>query len=92
MATNTAISAVVFDFGMVLTGKPNMEAHDAMVRITGLPNERFEELYWKDRHAYDEGKLSGVMFWQKFAHDSNLSLSAANLDELNRMLHWTSQV
>jgi putative hydrolase of the HAD superfamily len=78
---------------MVLTGLPNVAAHDAMVRITGQSAEQFEKFYWADRHAYDEGKLSGVMFWQKFAHDSNLSLSAANLDELNRQdaLMWTTQ-
>ena len=94
MATNTAISAVVFDFGMVLTGKPNMEAHDAMVRITGLPNERFEELYWKDRHAYDEGKLNGITFWQKFASDGGLHhLDQKTIEELNSLdaRYWTTQ-
>ena len=55
-----ALRAVVFDYGMVLTGQPDQEAHDAMVRITGLPVERFESLYWADRHAYDEGKLTGI--------------------------------
>lgn len=87
------LRAVVFDYGMVLTGQPNQDAHDAMLRITGLPVEQFEPLYWADRHAYDEGKLSGLTFWQKFAHDSGLSLSREQIDELNaqdaRM--WTTQ-
>jgi len=52
-----ALRAVVFDYGMVLTGPQDPEAHRAMVRITGLPVARFESLYWADRHAYDEGKL-----------------------------------
>ena len=55
-----ALRAVIFDFGMVLTGQPNMQAHDEMVRLTGQTPERFEELYWADRHAYDEGKLNGA--------------------------------
>jgi putative hydrolase of the HAD superfamily len=78
---------------MVLTGLPDAAAHDAMVRITGLPAERFEQLYWADRHAYDEGKLTGVTFWQKFAHDANLSLSQSEFDELNRQdaRMWTTQ-
>lgn len=59
-----AIRAVIFDYGMVLTDVPDTKAHDAMVRITGLPVEQFETLYWNDRHAYDEGKLSGIAFWQ----------------------------
>ena len=88
-----ALRAVVFDYGMVLTGNPNAAAHDAMVRIAGLPPEQFEKLYWADRHAYDEGKLTGAAFWQKFAHDSGLSLSASDLAELNHLdaVMWTTQ-
>jgi putative hydrolase of the HAD superfamily len=88
-----ALRAVIFDYGMVLTGLPDAAAHDAMVRITGLPPEQFEQLYWADRHAYDEGKLSGVTFWQKFAHDGHLALSPPEMDELNRLdaRMWTTQ-
>jgi putative hydrolase of the HAD superfamily len=56
-----------------------------MVRITGLTVEQFEKLYWADRHAYDEGKLSGVTFWQKFAADTGLPLTQEQLNELNRL-------
>jgi putative hydrolase of the HAD superfamily len=88
-----ALRAVIFDYGMVLTGPPDAEAHDAMVRITGLSPERFESLYWTDRHAYDEGKLSGIEFWQKFLHDANLNLGANAVEELNRCdaRMWTTQ-
>jgi putative hydrolase of the HAD superfamily len=88
-----ALRAVVFDYGMVLTGTPDMAAHDAMVRISGLSAEQFETLYWADRHAYDEGTLTGVAFWQKFGRDSGLSLTASDLAELNRQdaIMWTTQ-
>jgi len=88
-----ALRAVIFDYGMVLTGAPDTGAHDAMVRITGLSPERFEALYWADRHAYDEGKLSGVAFWQKFLHDANLDLGPKAFEELNRhdARMWTTQ-
>jgi putative hydrolase of the HAD superfamily len=48
-----SLRAVIFDYGMVLTGQPNANAHDAMVRITGLPRDQFETIYWADRRAYD---------------------------------------
>lgn len=88
-----ALRAVIFDYGMVLTGQPDQEAHDAMVRITGLEADAFEKLYWADRHAYDEGKLTGVTFWQKFARDSGNALTPEQLDELNRLdaRMWTTQ-
>jgi len=78
---------------MVLTGTPVAEAHDAMLRITGLPHDRFEALYWADRHAYDEGKLTGLEFWRKIVRDASLNLDPKAIDDLNswdaRM--WTTQ-
>ena len=88
-----ALRAVIFDYGMVLTGAPVAEAHDAMLRITGLPHDRFEALYWADRHAYDEGKLTGLEFWRKIVSDASLNLDPKAIDDLNswdaRM--WTTQ-
>jgi putative hydrolase of the HAD superfamily len=88
-----SLRAVIFDYGMVLTGQPNVEAHDAMLRITGLPRDEFKAIYWADRHAYDEGKLTGLEFWQNIVRDAKLNLDAATIDELNlwdaRM--WTTQ-
>ena len=85
--------AVIFDYGMVLTGEPSVEAHDALLRITGLPHDQFETVYWADRHAYDEGKITGLQFWQNLVRDAKLNLDAAAIDELNlwdaRM--WTAQ-
>jgi len=88
-----ALRAVIFDYGMVLTGPQDPEAHAALLRITGLPADRFETLYWVDRHAYDEGKLTGLAFWQKFARDAGLRLSPATIDELNLLdaRYWTTQ-
>jgi putative hydrolase of the HAD superfamily len=88
-----SLRAVIFDYGMVLTGQPNANAHDAMVRLTGLPHDQFEAIYWADRHAYDEGKLTGLQFWQNLVRDAKLNLDAAAIDQLNgwdaRM--WTTQ-
>lgn len=88
-----SLRAVIFDYGMVLTGQPSAEAHDAMLRISGLPHDEFERVYWADRHAYDEGKLTGLEFWQNIVRDAKLNLDAAAIDELNlwdaRM--WTVQ-
>jgi putative hydrolase of the HAD superfamily len=78
---------------MVLTGPQEPTALAALLRITGLPLERFEPLYWADRHAYDEGKLTGLAFWQKFLRQAGLSLPPGTAEELNlwdaRM--WTTQ-
>lgn len=87
------LRAVVFDYGKVLTGPPDPEAHAAMLHITGLPAARFESLYWADRHAYDEGKLSGMAFWQKIVRDGGLTLSQDKIEELNALdaRMWTTE-
>ena len=88
-----ALRAVVFDYGRVLTGPPDPAAHAALVRITGLPRDRLDSLYWADRPAYDEGKLTGLEFWQMLTREAGLNLKPSELEELNewdaRM--WTTE-
>jgi putative hydrolase of the HAD superfamily len=88
-----ALRAVVFDFGIVLTGPPDAAAHAELLRITGLPKERFEPLYWADRHAYDEGKLTGIGYWQKFLREAGLPANQEMAEELRRWdaRMWTVQ-
>jgi putative hydrolase of the HAD superfamily len=88
-----ALRAVVFDYGLVLTGPQDPEAHAALIRISGLPLERFEPLYWVNRHAYDEGKLSGMAFWQEFVRAAGLPDDRKIVEELNQWdaRMWTTQ-
>ncbi len=87
------LRAVVFDYGMVLTGPPDPKAYEHLLRITGLTATELDGFYWTDRNAYDEGKLTGFGFWEKIVGDAGLKLSTAELDELNlwdaRM--WTTE-
>jgi putative hydrolase of the HAD superfamily len=61
--------------------------------ITGLPRERFESLYWADRPAYDEGKLTGLGFWEKFLRQAGLDQNQRMAEELNRWdaRMWTTE-
>jgi putative hydrolase of the HAD superfamily len=88
-----ALRAVVFDYGMVLTGPQDPQAHAALLRITGLPLDRFETLYWADRHAYDEGKYTGLEFWQRLLRKAALNLPPGTVEELNHLdaRMWTTQ-
>jgi putative hydrolase of the HAD superfamily len=87
------LRAVVFDYGMVLTGPPDPEANAALLRITQLSHDEFETLYWARRHAYDEGKLTGIAFWQQFLHDAKLNLGPDAVAELNQWdaRMWTTE-
>lgn len=83
------LRAVVFDYGMVLTGPPDPQAHSELMRITGLDEARLDTFYWADRQAYDEGKLTGIEFWQKIDRDAGLKLGAKLVEELN---HWDARM
>jgi len=78
-----ALRAVIFDYGMVLTGPPAPEAWIAMQHITGLDEKHLHDIYWGFRHLYDEGKLTGFTFWQKISDDAGLNLTPSQLKELN---------
>src|ERR1035438_6430170 len=78
---------------MVLTGPPDPQAHAAMVSLTGLSLARFESLYWADRHAYDEGKLTGIAFWRNFLAEAGLPQNEGMVERLNHLdaRLWTTQ-
>jgi len=59
----TAIQAVIFDYGNVLSCPQNNSDVNAMAERCDIPIERFHDFYWKFRPAYDRGELNGASFW-----------------------------
>jgi putative hydrolase of the HAD superfamily len=84
-----ALRAVIFDYGMVLSGPPDPKSHAELMRITGLPAEQLDPLYWVDRHAFDEGKLTGEAYWRDILRQAGLTLSQPAIDEL---IHWDGRM
>lgn len=84
-----AVRAVVFDYGMVLTGPPDPVAHANLTRITGLSADKLDVFYWADRHAFDEGKLNGQAYWQAIVGAAGLALGPAAIEEL---IHWDARL
>jgi putative hydrolase of the HAD superfamily len=80
------MKAVIFDYGNVLCQPQHSAEVAAMAAIVQMPRDRFEEIYWRDRLAYDEGKLNPVEYWHKFGQ-----VTPAQIDELNRLdgMSWT---
>jgi putative hydrolase of the HAD superfamily len=84
-----ALRAVIFDYGMVLSGPPDPKAHAELMRITGLSAEQLDPLYWADRHAFDEGKLPGETYWRDILHQAELNLPPSAVAEL---IHWDGRM
>jgi putative hydrolase of the HAD superfamily len=98
------IRAVLFDYGMVLSGPPSPSAWARMLAVTGLDDARFHAAYWEHRHAYDCGTFTGRAYWhavaqllgQSFDDAQVAALIAADNDvwtELNTpMVAWARQL
>jgi putative hydrolase of the HAD superfamily len=107
LATENAanrIDVVLFDYGMVLSGPPDAAAWAVLRAVSGLDEERLHDAYWKFRHDYDRGALTGRAYWDavaahaevRFDDAQRAALMAADIDlwtQLNLpMVEWAGQL
>jgi putative hydrolase of the HAD superfamily len=76
------LQAVIFDYGEVLSGPPDAQAHKNLLTIAGVPEEAFEKAYWAHRLDYDADILNGQTYWQTVAHDTGFHFTAAQIEQL----------
>ena len=76
------IQAVLFDYGMVLSGPPDPAAWQRIKTITGLTEDLIHREYWAYRHAYDRGDLNAAAFWNKTATGAGISITPTQLADL----------
>ena len=69
-----AIQAVLFDYGLVLSGPPHPPAWERMKAVLHTDEISLHRAYWRSRHEYDLGELSGVQYWAQVARDLDQSL------------------
>ena len=74
----TDIQAVLFDYGMVLSGPAHPPVWAHMQHLTGLSPDAFDAAYWAPRRDYDRGALTGRAYWQAVSPASD----AATIDLL----------
>jgi putative hydrolase of the HAD superfamily len=97
----TAIHAVLFDFGKVLSKNPDPKAWSRLRELTGLSEDELHHRYWLDRDDYDAGLLTGDEYWSRITPqpptpDLLAALKATDLalwTDMNiPMLDWVSQL
>lgn len=77
------IRAVLFDYGLVLSGPPDPIAWRRMQTVLGVADPDFHDAYWRHRHNYDLGALDGLTYWRTVAADLDRSLNAEQLSALS---------
>jgi putative hydrolase of the HAD superfamily len=100
----TRIDAVLFDYGQVLSGPPDPAAWAVLRAVSGLDEERLHASYWKFRHDYDRGALTGRTYWDavatragvRFDDAQRAGLMAADIElwsQLNLpMVEWAQRL
>jgi putative hydrolase of the HAD superfamily len=92
MEFGMALKAVIFDYGMVLSTAQEPVAYANLKAIIGLEGDAFERAYWKRRHDYDLGFLTGAQYWQSISDDAGLALTGGEIERLieNDVLMWST--
>jgi putative hydrolase of the HAD superfamily len=80
--SSAPVRAVLFDYGLVLTGPPHAPAWEAMKNLLRCEEEAFHAAYWAPRHEYDRGTLNGEGYWRAVAAKLGRSLDPASLNDL----------
>jgi putative hydrolase of the HAD superfamily len=76
------LEAVIFDYGEVLSGPPDPQAHRNLLSIAGVKEEAFEKAYWVHRLDYDADILNGQTYWQTVARDTGVHFTAEQMSQL----------
>jgi putative hydrolase of the HAD superfamily len=85
LSTKRSVRAVVFDFGNVLCLEQTQEDMKDMALVSGIPHERFPELYWKLRPPYDRGDIDGPAYWKAVVGQQELALSRDQIATLIKL-------
>jgi len=70
-----SIQAVLFDYGMVLSGPPDPTAWQRMRSVSGLTEEALHAAYWAYRHDYDRDTLNALSYWSHVAAHAGTAFS-----------------
>ena len=76
------VQAVLFDYGLVLSGPPDPAAWASMQEITRLPEDKFDQAYWAPRRAYDRGTYTGAEYWAAVGQHAGVQLSPIQVADL----------
>ena len=76
------VTAVLFDYGLVLSGPPDPAAWQWLKAFFGADEASFHTAYWKNRDDYDRGALTGEECWQLVAKDLGKTPDATQMQQI----------
>lgn len=78
----SALKAVAFDYGKVLSLPPTAEQWQRLSSRFGKPPQAFQQIYWGHREELDRGTLDNLGYWQAVARDCGHEIGADEAEQL----------
>lgn len=76
------ITTVIFDYGCVLSLPPGPADYEPLRAAIGVEAAAFQELYWRNREAYDIDALDTTAYWQEIGRAAGVNLSPEQVQTL----------
>jgi len=87
------IRAVILDFGEVLCHLPSAETIERLAPIFQMDPQTFLPIYLQTRAPYDRGDLLPSEYWQKFAAEAGVKITADEIERARQLdLELWSQI
>ncbi len=78
----SAIKAVIFDYGKVLSLPPTVADWEKVSRRFGKSLQEFQRIYWGHREELDRGTLDNPSYWKAVGRDCGFEVSDAEAEQL----------
>jgi putative hydrolase of the HAD superfamily len=75
-------TAIIFDYGNVLSQSQPPSDVDAMASILNVPARNFRESYWQFRLSYDQAALDPTTYWSSVAEANSRSITEVQIQTL----------
>jgi putative hydrolase of the HAD superfamily len=79
------ITTIIFDYGCVLSLAPRPEDFEPLCQAIGVGEAAFQEIYWRNREAYDFDAIDGSAYWQDVAHAAGATFSPEQIQKLTTL-------
>lgn len=76
------ITTIIFDYGCVLSTPPSLEDYNPLRKMVGVDQAEFQQLYWRQRDAYDVDALDTLAYWQDLGRAVGADYSLAQVQAL----------
>ena len=84
-SNGSPITAVIFDYGLVLVPGPTAEQFRPMAEMFNLDFNSFYKLWESSRNIYDRGDITAEEYWLRLAAHTNTSLDHRQIEILREI-------